>query len=481
MSTLESVFTSGIQAIEQNTTEHDRSEVNKKSVRLMSDSDTSRKSIGKADSRYWQQPGKLLTDPRSRFLSVKIQVHGRRENFPLRTANKALAAGKAARIYGDVVALGWGEALKKHKPDESRSKGALVGDLIRTVSELADVRKATLASNVGAFRRIVAAVAKIDATQSRFSSRGTGRLAWITAVESFPLAKITPNAVEAWKLAFVAQRATGDEIKARAARNTANATLRSAKSLFSKRLLKFIAPMLELPVPLPFDGVEFFPRQSMRYNSTMNVETILAKARDELADTDTEAFKVLLLCLYAGLRRNEADKLRWHSIDFKRGIIRIEAHADFSPKAETSLGEVPLDTEVIAILSGMRAREPKAEYVLAGETVNSDSAWRQYRAEKTFARLNAWLRMNGVKSQKPLHSLRKEAGSLVCKQGGLFAASRFLRHADVAITAMHYVDQKNVVTVGLGSLLKPTAPNIVQANFKTARKSVARRSTPKHA
>lgn len=174
MSTLESVFTSGIQAIEQNTTEHDRSEVNKKSVRLMSDSDTSRKSIGKADSRYWQQPGKLLTDPRSRFLSVKIQVHGRRENFPLRTANKALAAGKAARIYGDVVALGWGEALKKHKPDESRSKGALVGDLIRTVSELADVRKATLASNVGAFRRIVAAVAKIDATQSRFSSRGTG-------------------------------------------------------------------------------------------------------------------------------------------------------------------------------------------------------------------------------------------------------------------------------------------------------------------
>ncbi len=446
--------------------EHDDSVVSKKSVRLVSDSDTFRRSIGKADSRYWQQPGKLLTDPRSRFMSVKIQVHGRRESFPLRTANKSAAAAKAARIYGDIVVLGWDEALKKHKPDESRSKGALVGDLIRVASELADVRSATLASNVGAFRRIVAAVAKIDATQSRFSSRGPGRLAWIDAVESVPLAKITPTAVEAWKLAFVATHAGGDEIKARAARNSANATLRAAKSLFSKRLLKFIASTLELPIPLPFDGVEFFPRQSMRYVSTMNVETIMAKARDELSENDTEAFKALLLCLYAGLRRNEADKLRWHSIDFKRGTIRIEAHADFSPKAETSLGEVPLDAEVVAIMKGMQAKEPKAEYVLTGENVSSNSSWRQYRADETFTRLNAWLRMNGVDSQKPLHTLRKEAGSLVCKHANLFVASRFLRHADVAITAMHYVDQKNVVTVGLGSLLAPAAKNVVKADFK---------------
>jgi integrase len=446
----------------------------------MSDSDTSPKALGKADSRYWQQPGKLLTDPRSRFYTAKIQVQGRRENFPLRTANKSTAASKAAKIYGDVAALGWDEALKKHKPDERRSKGALVGDLIRLASELADVRRATLASNVGAFRRIVAAVAKIDATLSRYSSRGAGRLAWIATVESVPLAKITPAAVEAWKLAFVTDNAAGDEIKARAARNSANATLRSAKSLFSKRLLKFIAPALELPAPLPFDGVEFYPRQSMRYVSTMNVETILATARDEFAASDTEAFKVLLLCLYAGLRRNEADKLRWHSIDFERGMIRIEAHTDFAPKAETSLGEVPLDAEVVAILRGMRAREPKAEYVLAGEAVNSNGAWRQYRADETFARLNTWLRMNGVDSQKPLHTLRKEAGSLVCKQGGLFAASRFLRHADVAITAMHYVDQKNIVTVGLGSLLTKEPANIITPDF-SASEAAPKTSKSKHA
>lgn len=434
----------------------------------MSDSDTFKKSIGKADSRYWQQPGKLLKDPRSRFYTAKIQVQGRRQNFPLRTANKSAAAAKAAKIYGDVTALGWAEALKKHKPDERRIKGALVGDLIRLASALADVRPSTLASNVAAFRRIVAAIAKIDATKSRYSARGTGRTAWLAAVDAVPLKSITPDAVEAWKLAWVKQRSKGNETQARASKNSANSTLRSARSLFSKRLLRFIAPNLELPTPLPFDGVEFFPRQSMRYHSTMDVQALLVKAGQELSKSDPEAFKALILFLYAGLRRNEADKLRWSSIDLENNTIRIQAQADFSPKAETSLGDVPIEQEVSAILRGMRAREPKAEFVLAGVAVKIKASWRPYRADATFSRLAEWLRIQGVESRTPLHTLRKEAGSLICQKNGLFAASRFLRHADVAITAQHYAAQKDRVTIGLGSLLTQPAENIVPADFSAA-------------
>jgi hypothetical protein len=58
-----------------------------------------------------------------------------------------------------------------------------------------------------------------------------------------------------------------------------------------------------------------------------------------------------------------------------------------------------------------------------------------------------------VTAQKPVHELRKEFGSLVCQNGGLYAASRALRHADVAITAAHYLDKKERVTVGLGAFL----------------------------
>jgi len=296
------------------------------------------KTLGKGDSRYWLQSGKLVSDARwAGAFACRIQSQGRREFFPLRTTNKSAAAAKAAKIYGDVASLGWDAALAKHKPDEKPARGALTGDLIREASALADVRPATLASNVSALRRIVAGVMKIDTTKGRFARCGAGRAAWLAAVDAVPLAKVTPSAVEAWKLAFVTSRSANDENKARSARNTANATLRSAKSLFSKRLLRFIAPKIELPSPLPFDGVEFFPRQSMRYVSTMNVEEILAQAGSQLATTDSEAFKAFILCLFAGLRRNEADKLRWSSVDLDAGFIRIEAHEHFAPKAETSL------------------------------------------------------------------------------------------------------------------------------------------------
>ncbi len=428
---------------------------------------TKGKTLGKGDSRYWLQSGKLVSDPRwAGSYGCRIQAQGRREFFPLRTSNKSAAATKAARIYTDVAALGWDAAIAKHRPDEKRTKGALTGDLIREVSALAKVRPATLASNLSAFRRIVASVSKIDATKGRFARCGNGRGAWLAAVDAVPLAKITPSAVEAWKLAF-ASRSANDENKARSARNTANSTLRSAKSLFSKRLLRFIGPKMELPSPLPFDGVEFFPRQSMRYVSTINVQKVIAEAGTQLATTDSEAFKAFILCLFAGLRRNEADKLRWSSVDLDAGFIRIETHEHFAPKAETSLAEIPLDAEVIPILRGMKAKAPQAEYVLEGVNPKTSLTWRPYRADETFTRLGAWLKTQGVNSRTPLHTLRKEAGSLICQKDGLFAASRFLRHADVAITAQHYAAQKDRVTIGLGSMLTPQASNVIGADFKT--------------
>jgi integrase len=215
----------------------------------------------------------------------------------------------------------------------------------------------------------------------------------------------------------------------------------------------------------------------MRYTSTMDVQAVLRAASKELAAADTEAYKAFLLCLFAGLRRNEADKLRWSSIDFTHGVIHVEAHADFSPKAETSLADAPLEPEVCAILRGLRAKEPKAEYVLAGEAPRSGLTWRPYRADETFTRLLAWLRANGVKSRTPLHTLRKEAGSLVCQRAGLFAASRFLRHADVAITAQHYAAQKDRVTVGLGALLsEKTEPTNVIEFDQLAKQPIKKRS-----
>ena len=200
----------------------------------------------------------------------------------------------------------------------------------------------------------------------------------------------------------------------------------------------------------------------------MDLEKVIAAANGELAAKDAEAYKAFLLCLFAGLRRNEADKLRWSSIQFESATIRIEAQNDFAPKAETSLGDIPIDQELCSLLKLMREADASSENELAQDAPKRHFSlprpektaplrlnWSKYRAEETFKRLSDWLRAHGVSSRTPLHTLRKEAGSMVCEKHGLFAASRFLRHADVAITAQHYAAQKQRVTVGLGGLLSP--------------------------
>lgn len=448
------------------------------------------KAIGKADTRYWLQAGKLYCDPRGNgTLCCRIQVDGRREPFSLRSTNKNTAASKAARIYGDVVSLGWTAAIAKHKPDSAKpSKGSTVGDLINAVSELSSVRPATLRGYAGALRRIVAGLEGVAPNKGRFARCGGGRGAWLAAIDAIPLSKLTPERIEAWKLKYVSSRAGRSEAKARTSRNSANTCLRQAKGLFSKRLLRLITNHLELPSPLPFDGVDLFPRQSMRYTSTMDVAALITAARDELAPKDPEAFKAFTLCLFAGLRRNEADKLRWRSVDFKSGLIRIEAQDDFAPKAETSLGDIPIDAELSTLLRGLRAREPKAEYVMADTSRETSLppkparqkllSWSRYRAAATFKRLADWLRGHGVDSKTPLHTLRKEAGSIICREHGLFAASRFLRHADVAITAQHYAAQKQRVTIGLGNMLTAAPKNIVEATFQSSKEGDKINSKP---
>jgi hypothetical protein len=59
-----------------------------------------------------------------------------------------------------------------------------------------------------------------------------------------------------------------------------------------------------------------------------------------------------------------------------------------------------------------------------------------------------------VTTKTPLHSLRKEFGSRVAAEHGIYAASRLLRHADITTTAQYYLDKKKRVTSGLGRLLK---------------------------
>jgi len=457
--------------------EQGQSRVSDKSVRGMSGAGNSKMTLGKGDARYWQRKGKLMRDERypGGHLTAKIQVGGRRVSFPLHTAIQLEAAKRAARIFSDVTSLGWDAAIAKHKPEYVKAKAvATVGALIEAVTQAAEVRPVTMMVNATAMRRIVADVLGVrDGGSSKFAPQESGRAAWREAVDKLPLSLLTSDKVQAWKLQYVQARTQGDESKARAARVSCNSILRKARSLFSKKVLRFVSQSLVLPEPLPFAGIELFPRQSMRYVGGLDVEALLAVARDELGGDPAkrEEWKAFLFLLFAGLRRGELDKLRWRAVDFPRCMVRIQTAGDFSPKAETALGEVPIDAELCALLRRLRATEKDAVYVLNGEASRPGSGYSHYRAERTFSNLAAWLRKHGVNGNKPLHDLRKEAGSLVCQRAGLFAASRFLRHADISMTSAHYAAEKERFTVGLGSLLSGRPESVTKAKPKARRAS----------
>jgi hypothetical protein len=74
--------------------------------------------------------------------------------------------------------------------------------------------------------------------------------------------------------------AGNDPLTLRKARISVNTFLRRSRSLFSQKLLRQL--QLRLPSPLPFDGVEFEPRQSMKYRSDFNVINLIKLASKEL-------------------------------------------------------------------------------------------------------------------------------------------------------------------------------------------------------
>ena len=426
--------------------------------------------VGKNDSRYWRSKVFRRVDPRgieSAHYTTRIQWRGRRHRFALGTANKEAAAAKAAAIWRDLVAHGLEVTLAKHKsaaaPEDTLAAATTIGEWITAASGVWDGKPATFGGYARALRFIASEILALSKSRKRFGR--TQAKAYREQVDGAPLAILSPQAIQSWRIHYLS-RVGDNPVRQRAARISCNSALRLARSLFSRRILKFVDPKI-IPEELPFRGVEFFSRESMRYQSKFDPSALLRAAVDEL---DPDALKVLLLALCVGLRRGEIDRLLWRQVDFDRRLIRVEVTEAGALKTEDSTGAVQIDEELAALLRGFRAKA-KGEYVIdSGQAEGGSVSYGQrYRCLKVFARLTGWLRSQGVTARRAIHELRKEAGSIVATQSGIHAASRFLRHADIQITAAHYVDHKDRITVPLGALLRPgNVADIPQATERRA-------------
>jgi integrase len=418
----------------------------------------------KTDLRFWQRkvfkPVYTRTDGQkaeAANYAVEISVRARRIKWSLGTPNREAAAARAKEIYLYIQSNGWEAAFTRYRPRE-RARGTPKGDDITVGGFLSEVRALqqlpdrTFDGYAKAFRRIVAGVAGIKSEKRKFAARGGGHDEWIARIDAVKLEQISSEAICGWKREFLSG-AKPDPVSQRSARVSLNSYLRRAKCLFSKQILKALE--LRLPDPLPFALVAFEKRPSLKYHSNFDVRELIARAREELADTgQIELFKIFLLAAFAGLRRGEIDLLEWSALRWEQGILRIEATEFFHPKSEDSVGDIPLDPELVSLFRGYYARA-KSNFVIQSDAPlpQPGAPYSRYRCRELFQILSAWLRVHGVKTLRPLHTLRKEFGSLINEAHGIHAASRALRHASIAITAEVYVDSRVRTTSGLGYLL----------------------------
>jgi integrase len=418
------------------------------------------------DTRFWKQrlfhPAYTRDGVRSEQpeFAVRLQRDGTRHTFNLSTANRDKAARKAVEIYAHLVTAGWPDTLARfaRNPDAGRLAAAkvTVGDYLAAAEAVFDGKPKTFRLYATYLRRIVSEIFGIDGGKARWDHRSGGRDAWVKKINAIRLVAITPAKLQEWRVRFI-KRVTNPAARASATRSS-NSYLRCARSLFSPKIVRFVAERLELPDPLPFSGIKIDRPRAPKYQGRIDVPLLITAALNELRETDSDAYLVLLLAIGAGLRKGEIDSLRWQQIDFRRQTIRIEVSEHGDLKTDESAAEVEIDD---ALTNELRAYMPgrKIPFVIGsprGPRVHFGGQY--YRCQPVFERLYAWLRAKGIDDKKPLHVLRKEFGSIINQRHGLYAASAALRHRNIATTAGHYVANKSPIMFEFGDLL--TAPSI---------------------
>jgi integrase len=399
--------------------------------------------------------------------AVRLQKSGVRHTFNLNTANRDKAARKAAEIYAHLVAAGWTDTLARfaRKPDAGRLAAVKVtiGDYLAAAEVVFDGKPKTFRLYATYLRRIVSEIFGIDGGTARWDHRSGGRDAWVKKVNAVRLVAITPAKLQEWRVRFI-KRVTNPAARASATRSS-NSYLRCARSLFSSKIVRFVSEKLELPDPLPFSGIKIDRPRAPKYQGNIDVPLLITAARNELRESDPDAYLALLLAIGAGLRKGEIDSLRWQQVNFQRQALRIEVSEHGDLKTDESAAEVEIDD---ALTTELRAhmRGKKVPFVIGsahGPRVSFGS--QEYRCEPTFRRLYAWLRGKGITDKKPLHVLRKEFGSIINQRHGLYAASAALRHRNIATTAGHYVANRSRIMFEFGDLLtQPSIRAIPQEN-----------------
>jgi integrase len=380
----------------------------------------------------------------------------------LQTANKLEAANRARDAYLLLKSSGWdamwevyrvrksrGESEKQDakyrgepiaaKNEKKEGEIETVGQFIEKIEQICFVRPITLSGYISSFSRILAEIYNINYGNEKynyFNGKTQERAAKIGEIK---MKEITPEKIEAWKNNRLKMRIKEDPAKRNSAAVTINSILRGAKNLFSKKNLKALGR--PSGIINPFAEIEFFEESSQRYTTRFSAKDILLDAQESLKPINKNAYIAFLLGLGTGLRKNEIDKLLWEQVDYSKGFLEIKNTQYMEPKSKESSADIKLAQFIIEELESHRATADGIFVLPSKVKPRLNVKYSHYRCQNDFIDLYEWLRAREILEQKPLHTLRKEYGSLICRQHGLYMASRALRHSSYSVTEKHYTDK----------------------------------------
>lgn len=413
--------------------------------------------ISRTKVAYWRsrvEKVKSSQGTASPDYSARITFNGKRVRFPLHISNKEAAASKAAKIYKYLIQYGWDETIREFKPESipepEMPPAVTVGDLFRVSAKYSTARQASFRTYTQSFRKIVGDIMDIPKGNAR-KNHPNQHIRWQDEIDAVALEKITPAKIQQWRQANISQF-SDDPIAKRKRTVTTNSQIRNGKALFSKRILPFIKQELELPDPLPFEDVQAEKVGSLRYHSRIDARKLMEDAETEVKDRYPESYKIFLLALVCGLRVSEIDHLLWSSVDLDNQTLHVRSSKYHQLKSEDSEGLLNLGEIVTEHLKECK-KHAVDQFVIIASEANKKQTQYYYRCQKHVNVLRNWLREQGIDDQKPIHTLRKEVGSLIASEQGIFAASRYLRHSDIQVTAAYYADAKNKILPSIGNAL----------------------------
>ena len=418
--------------------------------------------FAKRDPRYWmsrvfrQDRRDGTVDPE---YSVRFMLGGKRHQLSLDTGNKTEAATRAARAYALAADQGWDAAAASVNPHRvvRGPEAPTVGDLV-TIAETksSHLRKSSLSRYVIALRQVAADIAGIPRTAARFdytkAAKGekSGSDRWREKVDAVRLDAFTSEALEDWKKTFI-ERAKGNAIREHSLKTTANTTLDACARFWAKSMLPHMVNAGLVMPPNPFTPAAVIrfkldPKRN-RYKSRINAEVLMRMAKAELP---LEAWKTVALALMLGLRRGEIDRLCWFHVHLDEGTLEIETTDDGGTKTGSSARTLDLPASLVTEMKGWQD-VAKSKYVIEapGQLPRPGYGSLDYRAEDAFKAALAWLRRHDLDVHHPIHTLRKEFGSLINRTFGLAATSDVLGHSDVRVTARYYVAPKERIALAL--------------------------------